>query len=86
MYKLIREDNKEIEHYVSALDSKIAKLKEEKKLPTEYLKAIHTLYLEAVIPWMNDYQFPNREPNEKQQEIIIDRLLDFYNFLDSISD
>lgn len=84
MFKLIKEDNRSIQYYVQTLDSKIVHLKN--KLPTEYLDAIHSLYLEAVLPWVDDFHFPNIEPTPEQEEIIVNRILDFYNLLDSIAD
>lgn len=85
MSKLIREDNKSIEYYIQTLDSKIKELKKKKKIPEEYLEPIHTFYLETVIPWVDDFQFANIEPTPEQEEILVNRILDFYNLLNSIA-
>ena len=84
MFKLVKKDNKSINYYVQTLDLKIKELK--KKIPAEYLELIHTFYLEAIVSWIDDFQFPNIEPTPKQEESIVNRILDFYNLLDSIID
>jgi hypothetical protein len=69
VFSFLQEDNKDVLALISSLDSLIKKLKQESKIPSEYLIAFYELYQERVVDFEKNYHMPGIEvPTHIQQE------------------
>ena len=85
-YRLISEDNKQILEMIKQLDEKVLRLKQENRLPVEYLHAITEFYQEAVLPWMQNYELLDREIDPEAEQEVADKIYDLFLLLKALED
>lgn len=86
MYKLLAEDNKQILEMIKQLDEKIIKLKQENKIPIEYLQPIVEFYQEATLPWLHRYDLLNREIDPESEKVVVDKIYNMFLLLKALED
>ena len=80
------EDNKDIESLVKYLDSKIIELRKFNKLNQNDIlfQNINIIYQDNISNWILKYQLPNIELNKRDEEKILNLILDLINVIDNI--
>lgn len=80
---MLNEDNKSILDLVNYIDSKITSLRTSGKFSKNeaIIKSLSNLYNKAVGEWMNKNYILDIEPNSKEEEIIVNQLLELIDFL-----
>jgi hypothetical protein len=80
---MLNEDNKSILDLVNYIDSKITSLRTSGKFSKNeaIIKSLSNLYNKAVGEWMSKNYILDIEPNSKEEEIIVNQLLELIDFL-----
>lgn len=86
MYKLLKEDNKQILEMIRQLDRKILQLRKANRLPSEYLQALTEFYQEATIPWMQKYELLNKEIDSDAEQEVVDKIYELFLLLQALED
>ena len=81
---ILSEDNKSILDLVNYIDSKIIELRKNKNLDNDILSKLSKIYTETIGDWMYQNYLNSIEPNSKEEEIIINNLLNLINIINSI--
>ena len=77
----IHEDNKDIDAWISHLESLVVKLRRSNKLNTHTLKLIQDLFDNEISYYMSNYYISNIEISSKYEEQIINSLMDIISIL-----
>ena len=75
------EDNKSIDDLIRYINLKIVALRDSKNIPIDLLKELSIKYKSIVIPWSEEYELDNVEPDRKSEEQIKNDLLEIVIFL-----
>ena len=81
---ILNEDNKSILDLLNYVDSKILKLRKNKNLDKEILSSLSKIYLETIEDWMSRNYLISVEPNKREEEEIVNNLLELIDILNSI--
>jgi hypothetical protein len=81
---ILSEDNKSILDLINYIDSKIIELRKNKNLDNDILSKLSKIYTETIGDWMYQNYLNSIEPNSKEEEIIINNLLNLINIINSI--
>jgi hypothetical protein len=81
---ILSEDNKSILDLINYIDSKIIELRKNKNLDNDILSKLSKIYTETIGDWMYQNYLNSVEPNSKEEEIIINNLLNLINIINSI--
>jgi len=81
---MLNEDNKSILDLVNYIDSKIVALRKDNKFSKNAIDSLSNLYNLTVGEWMNKNYISDVEPNSKEEEEIIDKLLEIIDFLNKL--
>jgi hypothetical protein len=81
---ILSEDNKSILDLINYIDSKIIELRKNKNLDNDILSKLSKIYTETIGDWMYQNYLNSIEPNSKEEEIIINNLLNLINLINSI--
>jgi hypothetical protein len=81
---ILSEDNKSILDLINYIDSKIIELRKNKNLDNDILSKLSKIYTETIGNWMYQNYLNSVEPNSKEEEIIINNLLNLINIINSI--
>jgi len=81
---ILNEDNKSILDLINYIDSKIIELRKNKNLDNDILSKLSKIYTETIGDWMYQNYLNSVEPNSKEEEIIINNLLNLINIINSI--
>lgn len=84
MYKLIKEDNKQVLEMIKQLDQKILQLKKENKIPADYLQPITEFYQEAIVPWMDGYYLLDKEIDPEAEQEVQDKVYELFLLLQAL--
>lgn len=84
MFRLLLEDNKNIEGYVKYLDSLILKLRTIKGIDEPTKQKLLSTYSEFISPWMKKYYLLNKEISENEEMEMIDIILDNINMINDL--
>ncbi len=76
--------NKSILDLVNYIDSKIVALRKDNKFSKNAIDSLSNLYNLTVGEWMNKNYISDVEPNSKEEEEIIDKLLEIIDFLNKL--
>jgi len=80
----LKEDNKSILDLLQYVDSKIIELRKNKNLDEEILFNLSKIYLETIEDWMSRNYLISVEPNKREEEEIVNNLLELIDILNSI--
>jgi hypothetical protein len=80
----LKEDNKSILDLLQYVDSKIIELRKNKNLDKEILFSLSKIYLETIEDWMSRNYLISVEPNKREEEEIVNNLLELIDILNSI--
>jgi hypothetical protein len=80
----LKEDNKSILDLLQYVDSKIIELRKNKNLDEEILFSLSKIYLETIEDWMSRNYLISVEPNKREEEEIVNNLLELIDILNSI--
>jgi hypothetical protein len=80
----LNENNESILNLVNYIDSKIISLRKENQLPDMVISDLNDLYNSVVAEWMGKNYIFDIEPDIKEEEIIINKLLEIIDFLNKI--
>jgi hypothetical protein len=81
---ILNEDNKSILDLLNYVDSKIIELRKNKNLDKEILSSLSKIYLETIENWMSRNYLISVEPNKREEEEIVNNLLELIDILNSI--
>jgi hypothetical protein len=81
---ILNENNKSILDLLNYVDSKIIELRKNKNLDEEILSSLSKIYLETIEDWMSRNYLISVEPNKREEEEIINNLLELIDILNSI--
>ena len=81
---ILNEDNKSILDLLNYVDSKIIELRKNKNLDEEILSSLSKIYLETIEDWMSRNYLIFIEPNKREEEEIVNNLLELIDILNSI--
>jgi hypothetical protein len=81
---ILNEDNKSILDLLNYVDSKIIELRKNKNLDEEILSSLSKIYLETIEDWMSRNYLISIEPNKREEEEIVNNLLELIDILNSI--
>jgi hypothetical protein len=81
---MLNEDNKSILDLVSYIDSKITALRKDNKFSKNTIDSLSNLYNLTVGEWMSKNYISNVEPSSKEEEEIVDKLLEIIDFLNKL--
>jgi hypothetical protein len=81
---ILNEDNKSILDLLNYVDSKILELRKNKNLDKEILSSLSKIYLETIEDWMSRNYLISVEPNKREEEEIVNNLLELIDILNSI--
>jgi hypothetical protein len=81
---ILNEDNKSILDLLNYVDSKILELRKNKNLDKEILSSLSKIYLETIEDWMSRNYLTSVEPNKREEEEIVNNLLELIDILNSI--
>jgi hypothetical protein len=81
---ILNEDNKSILDLLNYVDSKIIELRKNKNLDEEILSSLSKIYLETIEDWMSRNYLISVEPNKREEEEIVNNLLELIDILNSI--
>ena len=84
MFRLLLEDNKNIEGYIKYLDSLILKLRTIKGIDEPTKQKLLSTYNEIISPWMKKYYLINKEISENEEMEMIDIILDNINMINKL--
>ena len=78
---MLNEDNKSILDLVNYIDSKIVALRKDNKFSKNTIDSLSNLYNLTVGEWMSKNYISDVEPSSKEEEEIVDKLLEIIDFL-----
>jgi len=81
---ILNEDNKSILDLLNYIDSKILELRKNKNLDKEIVLSLSKIYLETIDSWMSQNYLISVEPNKREEEEIVNSLLELIDILNSI--
>jgi hypothetical protein len=81
---ILNEDNKSILDLLNYIDSKILELRKNKNLDKEIVLSLSKIYLETIDGWMSQNYLTSVEPNKREEEEIVNSLLELIDILNSI--
>ena len=81
---MLNEDNKSILDLVNYIDSKIVALRKDNKFSKNTIDSLSNLYNLTVGEWMSKNYISDVEPSSKEEEEIVDKLLEIIDFLNKL--
>ena len=81
---MLNEDNKSILDLINYIDSKIVILRKDNKFSKNIVNELSSLYNNIVGEWMNINYINDIEPDIKEENEIMDKLLEIITFLNKL--
>lgn len=81
---ILNEDNKSILDLLNYIDSKIIELRKNKDLDKDIILSLSKIYSETIEDWMSRNYLTSIEPNKREEEEIVNSLLELIDILNSI--
>lgn len=81
---MLNEDNKSILDLINYIDSKIVVLRKDSKFSKNVVNELSSLYNNVVGEWMSSNYLNNIEPDVKEENKIMDKLLEIITFLNKL--
>ncbi len=80
---LIKEENKDIQSLIDAIDQKASIIRQEKRLKDypEIEKELLSLYQQTIVPFIEAYILTDIEISTEEETILRDSLLELLNYL-----
>ena len=81
---MLNEDNKSILDLINYIDSKIVVLRKDNKFSKNIVNELSSLYNNIVGEWMNINYINDIEPDIREENEIMDKLLEIITFLNKL--
>lgn len=81
---MLNEDNKSILDLINYIDSKIVVLRKDNKFSKNIVNELSSLYSNIVGEWMNINYINDIEPDIREENEIMDKLLEIITFLNKL--
>jgi hypothetical protein len=81
---ILNEDNKSILDLVNYIDFKIVALRKDNEFSENTIDSLSNLYNLTVGEWASKNYTPDIEPSSKEEEEIVDKLLEIIDFLNTL--
>lgn len=81
---MLNEDNKSILDLINYIDSKIVVLRKDNKFSKNIINELSSLYNNIVGEWMNINYINDIEPDIREENEIMDKLLEIITFLNKL--